>query len=489
MTDSNIPIPNNDSLSAFRYLIMIKELISSDFCYNITHKEVILDTIESLSAGAKTSRYYYDQVGPIDSDWRNQIIDAWNKRLDMVPKDVFLRGRFETEYDYKLSNRVLRYKEKPLKHNIFKCVPQEPNDFFKLLLRITGKEPESYKHIYEYDRKGIRDSFRDEFNKELSDISDDFNNLFTADPENNYRFEVDFESMLMYFLIYRGKVELNLDRQSEGFKWMFNFYMNFLMTEDFMPGDIVLMDEFGYNLNPMSVKEIISMLRNFGKKHGVTFIIATQNFMVVDVNHLDELRLVKNEKNGISTILNNFEQFEHENHDILDPIMGALTVSRNFLKNENQKTIFVEGSSDYFFLTAMAEGLRHYNQENIDIDFIPINGLGSNKKDYAETIKQLRSIESHPVALIDADNAGEAFSKAAKDSGVSIILLNEIVGDKSVKEIEDMFTEEEREKHQIGLKSFDINACFAQNIIENYAELSDETVKRFNRIMSNLMMG
>ena len=67
----------------------------------------------------------------------------------------------------------------------------------------------------------------------------------------------------------------NLDRQSDRFRWIFDFYMNFIMKDPLAPGDIVLMDEFGYKLNPKTIRDVSALMRRIGREEGITFVIAT----------------------------------------------------------------------------------------------------------------------------------------------------------------------------------------------------------------------
>lgn len=244
------------------------------------------------------------------------------------------------------------------------------------------------------------------------------------------------------------------------------------------------MDEFGYKLNPKTIRDVSALMRRIGREAGVTFVIATQNFMIVDMGHLDEVRLVVNEPNGNTKILNEFDRFT-EGHDVLELLLSAMTISRNLLRMENRRTVFVEGMSDYFFLTAMTHHLRDSGE---DIDIIPMNGLGRTLSDMKEAISSLRSIERNPLVLVDGDTSGKRFSKESVGKDITVLDLSDIMGD-GVTVIEDMFTGEERERFHLDNKEFDVNACFAQNYIDNFGSLSDETVGRFRRLLENIMVG
>ena len=61
--------------------------------------------------------------------------------------------------------------------------------------------------------------------------------------------------------------------------------------------------------------------------------------------------------------------------------------------------------------------------------------------------------------------------------------------DEKMVEIEDLFSKNDREKFRIDEKSFDVNACFSQNIERIYAELESSTKKNFERLIDNISLG
>ena len=360
----------------------------------------------------------YEQAGEFIA-----LLNDVNKNADEIAfflKSCESDGRYEflKKYGYLLSDGVYRYAQKPIKQGDLVCQPNAFNGFFKDLMSILGESVESLSDVYSRPTPGLREKLQNKCNEKMETISETFNRIFTADPENKYKFKVKFETNHLYFMINRGDISLeNIDRQSEGFRWIFDFYFNFIMKESFEPGDIILMDEFGYNLNPKSVQEVRSVLRDYAKENGVTVVIATQNFMVVDRDHLNEVRLVINEPNGNTRIINEFDQFNHSNHDVMRPLLDCLTISRNFMRTEGRTTVFVEGASDYFFLTAFAKIMRA-KRPKIDVDFVPINGLGKTDADLKETIKTLLSIDPNPIILVDSDGKAKKFESFSKGDRV-----------------------------------------------------------------------
>ena len=409
--------------------------------------------------------------------------------LQIEDKD---ESTFRGKFGYNLSQNVYRYQQRHITNNELRCRGTELNEFFKTILSIMNTKYEDFLEMYRnsLNNKGLRKLFQGECNAKLSELSRDFNDLFTSDPDNEYKFEVDFETEMIFFTIYRGGIPLgNLDRQSDGFRWIFDFFINFLKKEHFSPGDIVLMDEFGYNLNPKSIKMLTFKLRDIAQENGLTFVIATQNFMIVDTDHLDEVRLIVNKPNGNTEIINDFDQFEHENHDILEPLLDSLTVSRNFLIKPGHQTIFVEGVSDYFYLTAFKQYLEDKGAE-FNVSFYPINGVGRNFSDFKVTADELLRVEKNPIVLVDGDGNGLGFKKhcTEKKKITSVMALPELLG-KDIVFIEDLFSKEDREKLSIDEKSFDRGAIFAQHYDKYVGDCCDETRNNFKNLIEKIVLG
>ncbi|MBR4685948.1 MAG: ATP-binding protein [Candidatus Methanomethylophilaceae archaeon] len=324
-------------------------------------------------------------------------------------------------------------------------------------------------------------------NEELEIMSQELNDLLNIEEEK-YHLRVVLESSNMEFIIeYGDGVARNLDKQSQGFRWLFNLYFNLIKGLEFDPGDIVLIDEFGDSLGFSTVEVLTRKLRDFGRKNGITFILATQNPMAVDINHLDEVRLVVPQDNGSSVIINEFDQCgETDDHDVLLPVLNGLMVSRNFMRTENRRTVFVEGVTDYFYLNAFAEVLRSKGKD-IDIDFISIKGLGIKKDDTILLVKQILSIERNPVLLIDSDETGKAARKTIekdKTGRITVADIGELFeGQKS--EIEDLFSEEDFKRFCLSkeVKKFDEAFCVGYSIVNDYESLSDETKENFEKVI------
>ncbi len=391
---------------------------------------------------------------------------------------------FEKRYGYLLSNEIVYYERERTDQSELSCKPSEPNWLILALLDYLGYSESAIKNSYANPM--LRSKLEKKINESLSMVSDEFNDLLNID-EKRYSFEIRLEKdNIEVMLTYGDGIPLNIDRQSEGFGWLFDFYFNLIMNQEFDPGCIVLIDEFGDSLGFSTVKELVRKLRRFAQSKGITFVLATQNPMAVDILHLDEVRLIVPMEDGSAHIVNNFDQFgEAGTHDIMDPVINGLMVSRNFMRSENRRTVFVEGATDYFYLNAFSEALRQRGKE-VDVDFIPMNGLGNREDSPTKILSQIKAIERYPTIFVDSDKAGERFVSVAGKSGIKPSSISEIFGD-GKREIEDLFSKKDAERFHVADKSFDRAACFSHRLGSIYDEIDEETNKNFEAVIDYIM--
>lgn len=399
--------------------------------------------------------------------------------------DERLKSEFADRYGYRLNNVVYRYSRQRIRHSDLVCTPDGLNPFITSVFEMLGFSADSIHNAYE-GAKNLRHKLEVNVNKALATVSDELNDLLNIN-DKRYTLSIELERENIEFMITCGDdVPLNLDRQSEGFRWLFDMYFGLLRKGKFEPGSIILIDEFGDSLSFSTVKELASTLRRFGRENGITFVLATQNPMAVDMSHMDEIRLLVPMDDGSTRILNNFDHFGEEgDHDVMAPVLSGLTVSRNFMRTENRRTVFVEGSTDYFYLNAFSEMFRSEG-EVIDIDFIPMNGLGSRTDDPKVLLGQLTAVERYPLIFTDGDRAGEAFKKAAEKMNIHPSNVSEVF-DGAKKEIEDLFTAKDAELLEVHGKSFDTAACLSYRIPSMKKELDKETCDNFHRVIDYIM--
>ena len=351
----------------------------------------------------------------------------------------------------------MRYVENNITDNDlkFKINELDQNNFFNSLMHILKIDKSFILNIYTKYKQNNNDSILSQnakkFNKEInSDVEKLFNELYCIN-EDKYRFEFNFHPEYIAFNIFKydhknnDDIALTLNHQSTGFRWFFNFFFNVYAMKNFVPGDIIIMDEPGTNLHVKGQEELRDFLKKFSINSGITFAIATHTPFLVDLDYLDEIRLLIPQSDNTTWINNSFTTVNPDDVDSLLPIRESLTVRNSILLDPNQIVIFVEGITDYNYFVAMKKLIGCFN----NLTFLPINGLGKTKQN-KEKLDQLRKIKSwNSLILTDGDWQGDEFYKLnEKDSNpLAIIKLTDV--DSNFKEIENLFDEKDIEKFNL----------------------------------------
>ncbi|EMB27216.1 MULTISPECIES: AAA family ATPase [Treponema] len=407
------------------------------------------------------------------------------KENDSDPLRI-LETNFRKEFNYDFNSKISYYKERIISNDHLSCSPDEieNNFFFSKLLNSINTKPEEILKAYEVfeeqkNNKGVLKQLEKKLNKKLAKISSDFNKLYYLE-NNKYSFNIDLESETIYFSIFRNEQSLFLDYQSTGFKWFFNLYFGLLNSIELNTGDIIIMDEPATHLHPKGQRELRQFLKEFAIRNDISIIIATHSPFLIDLDYLDELRIIENNDN-ITSITNNFAAVNTDDPDSLLPIKNSLTVENHVICNPDKKIIFVEGITDYNYLTAFKNKLKKE-----ELVFIPINGLGKSKEENMQISKRLIEIRKNdPILLVDGDNAGKIMESINENSELEVISLEKIQN-YSFKTIESLFSSEDMEKFGLKDKHASTSSLFKKKILFNEESVSEETENNFKALFERL---
>lgn len=394
------------------------------------------------------------------------------------------------KFSYDFKGKILYYTEKKFSNSSLKTNYENiaASDFFCRVLNVIGVEVSTIQNAHtnfqRQNNKGVLTQLEKTLNKKLQKISEDFNKLYYLD-DSPYSFSISLESDSIYFSIFRGDQALSLDYQSAGFKWFFNLYFGLLYTIELDSGDIIIMDEPAMNIHPKGQKEVRVFLKDFAIRNDITIVLATHSPFLIDLDYLDELRIVQN-KDNITSIENYFSAVNENDSDSLLPVKEALTVENHIIINPDNDLIFVEGITDYNYLTAFKKVIG-----KDDIYFLPINGLGTTDKARKEVSERLLKIrKNNPTLLVDNDKAGQSMKDVNKNSDLKIISLDEV--DANFKTIESLFSQEDLQKFNLAdtkgncNKHASTSALFKTKVIKEPTLLSDETKSNFNKLFERL---
>lgn len=402
-----------------------------------------------------------------------------------------LEDSFHNKYGYEFSSKVYKYQEEKVSNNNLNCEYESLSNsrFFKELFSAIGIELSTVVNTYnlfrEQNNRGHLQQLQDKLNLEMKRVSDKFNQLYYL-KDLPYSFNLALETTGIWFSIFRGGQALSLDYQSDGFKWFFNLYFGLLNSNNLNPGDIIVMDEPATNLHPQGQKQLRAFLKEFAISNDIIIVIATHSPFLIDIDYLDELRIVVN-KNNITSIINNFAAVNPDDPDSLLPIKESLTVDNHVICNPDQNVVFVEGITDYNYLVAFKKILKRE-----ELTFLPINGLGNNKESNEKISKRLLEIRRHnPRLLVDNDKAGQSMEKVnANDSELEVISLGDV--DPNFKTIESLFSPEDLKNFGLVdnkgnfIKHASTSTLFKNQVLKNIDSISEETKKNFEKLFERL---
>ncbi len=394
-----------------------------------------------------------------------------------------------------------------------KCEYHSDNDMVQLTFSKDDASPlmveVSLAEILEYNMQLKIDSLiAKEFNKLLAIAEDS--------PQDSYQLKIHVRHNNKFYdyskksTAYEIKLEIHdcrksdnqnepiiLSQQSTGFQWAFNFMFGFLHNWgshfSLNKSIIYVMDEPATHLSVPARREFRRFLKEYAHKNHVTFVLATHDPFLVDMDHLDEIRIVEKETEG-SVIKNHFNyslKNAGKDSDALDKIKRSLGVGQHVFHNpQKHRIIFVEGITDYCYLSAfkLYFNEREFKDNPIPFTFLPISGLKNNPNEMEETIQKLCELDNNPIVLTDDDRkcdsdqnaTSERFKNANEEMHDPITILQLSDCDRHFKQIEDCFSANDRKKYAKN-KHMELAMAFKTRLLygEKDDVMSEETKKNF----------
>ena len=434
----------------------------------------------------------------------NECIKKYNLNLSKISfKDLDpdehhkqILEKNQEKYNINFIPNIIYYKEEELKNSDLITTPEniKNSSFFNSLFKAIDKDVDTVEISYAKDKeiRGYKDQFQNNINEKLNKVvSKKFNDLyFQGLNTQEYNFRIKFEKDEIYLYIQKNGHIISLQNQSVGFKWFFNFFFNFLYSNKLNAGDIVLIDEPDAHLALPAVRDLRNFIKKFARNNGITFIVTTHNPSFIDIDYLDELRIVKfkKDKTGVE-IQNDFSVIAENEVDTLNEIINGFGIlHRDIITNPNNKVIFVEGLMDYNYLTAFKKLKEEKENKKINLVFLPICGLGKDDEKMNKKLEHLVQFRE-AIILTDSDERANLFKKASESTSLmkerlTVFQLKEV--DPSFKQIESLFSDNDKKRYieMIQNKSGSLSSLFKNNILNR--ELDKETMNNFNRLLNYL---
>ena len=320
-----------------------------------------------------------------------------------------------------------------------------------------------------------------------STISKKFNELYKSN--NEYKFKISLEEYFIKIYFETKNGITNLENESEGFNWFFSLFFNTINPNKLKKGDIIIIDEPEQHLSVPLIKELRKFLKEFAKDNGITIITSTQIPYFADINHLDELKIVEPKQDGIGVKIENDFSATYGKVDTLEKIINAFGVKHIDVMRDT-KIVYVEGITDYNYLTAFKLLMEHIENKEINIAFMPINGIGrpNDERKKNDIIDSLCKLSNKPILLIDSDISADQFTELAEGTNLKITQLKDI--NPNFITIEDLFDDNDKGTYKINENNKDAlaSALFKNNIIDYYEEklISQRTIDNFFKVIREI---
>lgn len=458
-----------------------------------------LDNLEQTYSGGRN--YYYGHrineqellLKLVSFDEKDPLISLYKDyKTDSLSR---LNEYFSDKYGISFIPKIYQYREEFISSDDMIVTPSNLSNssFFKALFKAIGLDSSeiinAYQQFNKFHNPAILNKIKKTVNSKIINLNDEFNRLYFADNDK-YKFTIELESNNISFGMARGDNEdpIMIEYQSTGFRWFFNLYFKFLCGSKLNPGDIVIMDEPATHLHPQGQIELRRFIKEFAIRNGITFVIATHMPFLIDIDNYDELRVVSM-NNNITKIDNLFTAVSMDDPDSLIPIKESLTIKQNVLYDYETQVVWVEGITDYNYLTMFKILLGIKN-----ISFIPFKGVGSNDNNQLQIIKKLKDIFfPKRMILVDGDKAGLAFKNHCKGTCFEsrIATIGDLTTDKKkFIEIEDMFSSDDKIKFlSLNKDSDEFKKANYTSLMKKTCSLDDfskETIDNFKNLFSLL---
>ena len=318
-------------------------------------------------------------------------------------------------------------------------------------------------------------------------ISKKFNKLYKSNNEYIFKISLEESFIKIYFETKNGLT--NLENESDGFNWFFSLFFNTITSNELKKGDIIIIDEPEQHLSVPLIRELREFLKQFAKDNGITIITSIQIPYFADINYLDELKIVEVKQDGIGIKIENDFSATYGKADTLEKIVNAFGVKHIDI-TKNMRIIYVEGITDYNYLTAFKILMEHIESKETNIAFMPINGVGRENDEGKKNIiiESLCKLSANPILLIDGDKSDNQFNELAEGTNLKITQLTDI--NPNFITIEDLFSEKDKETYKIDSKNKDAlySSLFKNNIVEYYEKglISEATIDNFFKVIREI---
>ena len=257
--------------------------------------------------------------------------------------------------------------------------------------------------------------------------------------QRRHRVEFDLDGSYLRLWVSDDKnpAGIELEERSKGFQWFFSFYLVFQVeSEEGHKDAILLLDEPGLHLHPTAQQELIGFLNKISVDNQLVY--STHSPFMIDGDHLERARACFEQTDGTVKISENVWP---RDRDSVFPLQAALGYSIAQTLFQGQKSLIVEGITEYWVLKALSEILMSGGLEGLAAEVVITPAGGAKKVTYLASLMTAQDVKV--IVLLDSDEMGNrAKRELLKDLFVStedqILLIGDVLGCDEA-DLEDLF--------------------------------------------------
>lgn len=266
----------------------------------------------------------------------------------------------------------------------------------------------------------------------------------------------------------------NFSERSDGLKWFLSLFMKIYSAKKTNKYCLILLDEPGNSLHVIAQKELLKFLM---KTDNYQLIYTTHSPYMIDIEHLENIRLIRREKyTTITNGINNEKALGKTSYkETITPIADAigLSLNYNFGPSSEKYNLVVEGITDYFYISGMIDYFKICDEKVPNI--IPCIGVTNE----SNIVSILYGWGYKYKCLFDNDKDGnKVYKEIEKSIGNDNLYF---VSKKKNSTIESLLSENVKKKIEVGSKT--LNAKMFINQLNDSKEFLDgKTINNFKEL-------
>jgi energy-coupling factor transporter ATP-binding protein EcfA2 len=231
-----------------------------------------------------------------------------------------------------------------------------------------------------------------------------------------FRFQADGDHFRIWVSDEKRPEEIELESRSTGLQWFFSFFLTFLVEQQAThKGAILLLDEPGLTLHPLSQRELSEFFDNLSQSNPLLY--TTHSPFMVDHDHVDRVRVVYVDDTGATAVSADLRASSGPEAKSVYAVHAALGLSVSDAFLQGCTSVIVEGASDQNYLSGIKSVLiaREKIAPRRELVFVPAGGAKG-----VNTIAPVVSgkDEQAPVVLLDDDRQGRQFAEQLRKGPV-----------------------------------------------------------------------